>query len=239
MNSSDNNPAVEVGLSPQDSAELATPHFMRYYVKGGRYSHGQHGYIVSNANWDPYPLANDIESFTTALANLDVAVMLRIERFSSTLFTVIKPSDILNPEQLRGAGKALSDHYSPADIFQDIQGLANAVTPEGQAIEMTVEDLQAQTRIKVSHARAVVEDTFLLLGHDLENASYWLDIRHLQDPKRAFGNAPTLAWEAFRRVYPFEQDPALRPETPLGTIVTSFLKSNPASLFYPSGTAQF
>ena len=50
INSSDNNPAIRVGLAPQDSPELATPHFMRYYVKGGRYSHGQHGYIVSNAN---------------------------------------------------------------------------------------------------------------------------------------------------------------------------------------------
>jgi histidine ammonia-lyase len=238
INSSDNNPAIRVGLSPQDSAELATPHFMRYYVKGGRYSHGQHGYIVSNANWDPYPMANDIEAFTSALANLDVAVMLRIERFSSAFFTVIKPSDILNPEQLRTARVGFSG-YAPVDIFQDIQSLANPVTPEGQAIVATVEDLQAQTRIKLEHARAVVEDTFLLLGHDLEKASYWLDIRKLQDSKRTFGTAPTAAWSAFRKVVPFQQDPAQRPERPLGSIVSAFLKSNPASLFYPSGTGQF
>jgi histidine ammonia-lyase len=237
INSSDNNPAIQVGLSPQDSPELATPQFMRYYVKGGNYSHGQHGYIVSNANWDPYPLANDIESFTTALANLDVAVMLRIERFSSAFFTVIKPSDFLNPEQLRDA-EGFSG-YTPVDIFQDIQSLANPVTPEGQAIEMMIGDLQAQTRIKVARARAVVEDTFLLLGHDLEKASYWLDIRRLQNPKRVFGRAPTDAWNAFRKVVPFEQDPVQRPEKPVGTIVSSFLKSNPAGLFYPSGTSQF
>jgi histidine ammonia-lyase len=52
-NSSDHNPAVHVGVSPGDSWELATPQLMRYYVKGGPLSHGQHGYIVSNANWDP------------------------------------------------------------------------------------------------------------------------------------------------------------------------------------------
>jgi histidine ammonia-lyase len=56
-NSSDHNPAVNVGLSPQDSWELATPQLMRFFVKGGPHSHGQHGYIVSNANWDPYPMA--------------------------------------------------------------------------------------------------------------------------------------------------------------------------------------
>jgi len=55
-NSSDHNPAVNVGLSPTDSWELATPQLMRFFVKGGPHSHGQHGYIVSNANWDPYPM---------------------------------------------------------------------------------------------------------------------------------------------------------------------------------------
>jgi hypothetical protein len=55
----------------QDQPEL------RYYVKGGKESHGQHGFIFSNANWDPYPLGNQIEAFTIALANMDVAIMLR------------------------------------------------------------------------------------------------------------------------------------------------------------------
>ena len=51
-NSSDHNPAVHVGLSPQDSWELSTPQLMKYYVKGGKNSNGKHGYIVSNANWE-------------------------------------------------------------------------------------------------------------------------------------------------------------------------------------------
>jgi histidine ammonia-lyase len=238
INSSDNNPAVQVGLSPQDSPELATPHFLRYFVKGGKYSHGQHGYIVSNANWDPYPLANDVEGFTTALANLDVAVMLRIERFSNVFFTVVKPSDFLSDQQLLEATIGFTD-YTPADIFQDIQSLAMPVTPQGQALELTVEDLQAQTRLKLDHARGVVDDTFLLLGHDLETASYWMDIRRIQDPHRSFGKVSTDVWQAFRKELPFLQDPALRPRKPLGSIVSQFLKSNPASLFYPSGTARF
>ena len=238
INSSDNNPAVQVGLSPQDSPELATPHFLRYFVKGGKYSHGQHGYIVSNANWDPYPLANDVEGFTTALANLDVAVMLRIERFSNVFFTVVKPSDFLSDQQLLEATIGFTD-YTPADIFQDIQSLAMPVTPQGQALELTVEDLQAQTRLKLDHARGVVDDTFLLLGHDLETASYWMDIRRLQDPHRNFGKVSTDVWQTFRKELPFLQDPALRPRKPLGSIVSQFLKSNPAGQFYPSGTARF
>src|ERR1035437_7142436 len=75
-NSSDHNPAVSVGSNPQDSWELATPQLMRFFVKGGVHSRGRHGYIVSNANWDPFPMSNRIESFVIALANMDIAVML-------------------------------------------------------------------------------------------------------------------------------------------------------------------
>ena len=83
MNSSDHNPAVQVGASPADSWELATPQLSQFYVKGGPRNHHQHGYVFSNANWDPYPLANEIEAFSIALANMDVAVAQRMLRFTN------------------------------------------------------------------------------------------------------------------------------------------------------------
>jgi len=39
------------------------------------------------------PMANEIEAFTIALANMDTAVAQRMLRFTSTFFTVIAPSD--------------------------------------------------------------------------------------------------------------------------------------------------
>jgi histidine ammonia-lyase len=93
-NSSDHNPAVRVGVGPQDSWELGTPQMLKFYVKGGPHSHGQHGYIVSNANWDPYPMANKLENFIIGLANMDVAVMLRIDRFSSPFFTAVEATQV-------------------------------------------------------------------------------------------------------------------------------------------------
>jgi hypothetical protein len=56
MNSSDHNPVVAVGWSPEDSPELRTPWFMQYYVRGGPNNADckgkgcEHGYILSNAN---------------------------------------------------------------------------------------------------------------------------------------------------------------------------------------------
>src|SRR5580704_606240 len=96
MNSSDHNPAVRTDLSPQDSWELSTPQMMKFYVKGGKYSNGKHGYIVSDANWDPYPMANKLEDFVIGLANMDIAVSLRVDRFFNPFFTMADPAQVLH-----------------------------------------------------------------------------------------------------------------------------------------------
>lgn len=223
-NTSDHNPAVMVGLGPGDSWELATPQLMRFYVRGGELSHGEHGYIVSNANWDPYPMANRIEDFVIALANMDVAVMLRIERFRSPFFTGTKLSEIL-PEAERGFYD-----YSPVDLEQEVQTLTNPVAPLGSAIVGTVEDLQAQTRLKVQRARQAVDATLDLLGFDLLEGSAWMDARQRQDSSRAFGGPPTAAWVAFRKVMPLAGSTG--DHVPVATRVAAFLRTTPASTFY-------
>ncbi|HLQ08811.1 MAG TPA: aromatic amino acid ammonia-lyase [Steroidobacteraceae bacterium] len=236
-NTSDHNPAVHVGLGPQDSWELATPQMMKYFVKGGPYSHGQHGYIVSNANWDPYPMANKLENFVIALANMDVAIMLRIERFRSPFFTVISPSDVL-PQWVRH-----DSGYMPADLQQEIQGLTNPVAPSGSALETNVEDLQSQTRLKVQRARQAVSVTTDLLALDLLEAGLWLDVRNKQDPSRSFGSAATAAWLAFRKRVPPEEALANPPTESRQMIAAAFVKATPASTFYrgtnPPGVSQW
>jgi histidine ammonia-lyase len=225
-NSSDHNPAVHVGLGPQDSWELATPQMMRYYVKGGPHSHGQHGYIVSNANWDPYPMANRLESFVIALANMDVAIMLRIERFRSTFFTIVSVSDVLPRWSRHDSG------YLPSDLQQEVQSLTNPVAPFGSALETTVEDLQAQTRIKVQRARQAVSLTTDLLAVNLIEASLWLDVRKTQDPRRSFGEAPTAAWTAFRKRLPLDDDASKPVEVSRPMVAADFLVTNSATGFY-------
>jgi histidine ammonia-lyase len=225
-NSSDHNPAVNVGLGPGDSWELASPQLMRFYVKGGPHSHGQHGYIVSNANWDPYPLANKIENFVTALGNMDIAVMLRIERFRNPFFTDASLHELL-PE----ATRSFTD-FAPVDLEQDVQSVMNPVAPFGAAIVGTVEDLQGQTRIKVQRARVAVDTTFDLLAFDMMSAADWIDARRKQDPSRRFGAAPTAAQAAFRQRVPLKRDlTAPAPESEAQT-ATDFLKSTSAATFY-------
>jgi histidine ammonia-lyase len=237
MNSSDHNPAVRTDMSPGDSWDLSTPQMMKYYVKGGKNSHGKHGYIVSNANWDPYPMANKLEDFVIALANMDIAVSLRIDRFSNPFFTSTDPAKALNlpagsefAVYLAGGGG-----YTPVDLQQEIQSLTNPVAPSGAAIIGTVEDLQAQTRIKAYRVRQAVNTTFDLLGHDLLNAAFWMDVRKAQDASRNFGGAPTGALTAFRKVVPLLPVMDGSPMQPRPMTAVGFLKTTAAVKFYGSG----
>jgi histidine ammonia-lyase len=74
-----------------------------------------------------------------------------------------------------------------------------------------------------------------LLAFNLLTAIYWMDVRSAQNPSRNFGQAPTAAWAAFRKVLPWQQDPSQRPQVPYGIVAYEFLKSTPAATFYVAG----
>jgi histidine ammonia-lyase len=231
MNSSDHNPAVRVGASPGDSWELSTPQLAQFYVKGSARNHGQHGYIFSNANWDPYPMANEIEAFTIALANMDTAVAQRVIRFTSPFFTVAAASD----ESPGEPGRFHLTQGSELDVvalMQEIQGLINPVPPEGNALIQNVEDMQTQTRLKVTRARTAVEDTVELLAEDLLTGTYWLDLRKSQNSTRSFGTAPTALWNAFRTALPFNGVGSTTATQPIHEIAATFIRNNAAINFY-------
>jgi histidine ammonia-lyase len=247
MNSSDHNPAVTPGYSPSSSPELNTPWFLQYYVRGGPDNaacvgpgvggHGcQQGYILSNANWDPYPIDNEIEALTNALANIAVNDDLVPLRFENTFFTVIAANDPSLPaSQISNSAPGAAD-YTLADLLAEIQLLQNPVPAQGNSIVSTVEDLQAEGRIKVSRARLMVDDLTWLLGQDLLTATRWMNIRDIQGNtlglNRSFGAGPTAAWQAFRNVVPWQQTTP-RPDVPPGQLAYDFLQANPASRFYP------
>jgi histidine ammonia-lyase len=240
MNSSDHNPAVRVGAAPGDSWELATPQLAQFYVKGGAYSKGKHGYVLSNANWDPYPMANDVEAFTIALGNMDAAIAQRILRFSNPFFTITTAPP--------GMGGGFERELDSTVLMQEIQGLMNPVPPVGVGLVQTVEDLQAQSRLKLTRARAAIADTLELVADDLLTGSAWMDIRRSEHPDIEFGPVTTAVWTALRREVPAPSaaPAALATEgaadasrgRPTHELATAFLRAHSAETFYPASTRQ-
>lgn len=237
MNSSDHNPAVRVGASPTDSWELGTPQLAQFYVKGSPRNHGQHGFIFSNANWDPYPMANEIEAFTIALANMDSAIAQRMLRFTNTFFTVIAPSGE-SPGEPGRFHLTQGSEIDAVALMQEIQGLINPVPPEGNALIQNVEDMQTQTRLKVSRARTAVEDTVDLLAEDLLTGTFFLDLRKSQNPARTFGASPTAVWTAFRSTLPFNGIGPATATQPIHEVAATFIRSNAAAAFYPGNARE-
>jgi histidine ammonia-lyase len=106
----------------------------------------------------------------------------------------------------------------------------------GSALETTVEDLQAQTRLKAQRARQAVATTMDLLAIDLLEAGLWLDVRKAQDPQRSFGTGPTAAWHALRKSIPLEPDPVAPRAESDRTLAAAFIRTHPAAAFYSGAT---
>ena len=239
MNSTDHNPTVRPDVAPSDSWELATPQLMKYYVKGGKYSHGKHGYILSNSDWDPYPLVNDVEAVPVALVNLMVAVVQRMHRFEDTFFTVTDAAAVLKTRSGPGGasragggggGGAMADA-----LWQELKPLANPIPPDGVTADKGVGDLDAVPMLKLmrlEHAMNVSRD---ILAQDLLNAAFWMDIRKLEKPERTFGPGPNAVWTSYREVVPFRDNPSARPpEDSVENLTVRFLKTNAPGRFYSS-----
>jgi histidine ammonia-lyase len=144
---------------------------------------------------------------------------------------------VLTPEQLRLSPSLVEPYFAFMDVWAEIQNDAHGVTPEGNASDFGVADIEAYTRLKAERARQVVDLSTQLLAYDLLTATYWLDVRPAEDPKRDFAPASTAVWVAFRKVLPWQQEVDSRPDIPYGAVAYEFLKRTPAANFYAAGPA--
>jgi histidine ammonia-lyase len=62
-----------------------------------------------------------------------------------------------------------------------------------------------------------------------------LDVRKSQDPSRNFGDGPTAAWTAFRKIVPLLPDMEGVPTQSRPMAAAAFLKNTPASTFISGG----
>lgn len=224
INSSDHNPTTAVGALPNDWA-LDTPWVKQYYIDN---PNEVSGFVLSNANFEPIALSNDLESFSIAMAQMAAATAQRPQRLADPFFTVIKASDVLPPDVIAHAAPR-SGSYHTSDLISEIQQLANPVPAQGNALEGGVEDLQAFSRQKVSNAGKIVGNLKLLISEELLSNTYWMNVRAAQAPGRRFGEQTTAAWNALRTVIPWQA--SNRPPEPAVGIVARFIDEHPAETY--------
>lgn len=237
MNSTDHNPTARPGVSPEDSWELSTPHFMRYYIKGGKYSNGVDGYIFSNSNWHPYPLMNKIEAFSMAMMNFSVIQVQTINRFANDFFTVVTAEEVLNPDGdnriPRGARGGGSVHW----LWAEIQANAMPLTPDAVSGGEGVADISSVPLLRLSRANKALHAARELMASEMIVAAFWMDVRRVQNSDRRFGAAPTAVWQAVRQLVPMDDRSAEPATVSQLTQVAEFIRTTPASTFYDGGPA--
>ncbi|MDH3644906.1 MAG: aromatic amino acid ammonia-lyase, partial [Gammaproteobacteria bacterium] len=228
INSITSNPIIKAGTHPADSWELNTPWIKRYYVQPSATSEG--GYILGGSNFDNTPLANSVEQFVLALAQSQVATKERVQRFFDPFFTVITMTDL--PEKDRG-NAPLGDGFAMSDLTAELMSLASPVPAAGYWTESGIQDVQSFGRVKVVKARQAVDTALYLVANELLSATRWMDIRRVQSPGRSFGAAPTAAWQAWREISPWRQDPQVREQMESRRIMLPyrFIKDTPPTRF--------
>jgi hypothetical protein len=113
----------------------------------------------------------------------------------------------------------------------ELQVLVNPVPAQGNPLEQNVEDMEGFGRLKVARARLAVDDAMYLIGQELLSSTRWMNIRAVQRPGRSFGGPPAAAWQAFRTVVPWQQNPDDRPNVVPGELAYGFMRGNPAAQF--------
>jgi histidine ammonia-lyase len=119
-------------------------------------------------------------------------------------------------------------------LWQELKPLANPIPPDGVTADKGVGDLDAVPMLKLMRMRQALDVSRDILGQDLLNASFWMDVRRLEQPDRAFGPGPTAVLNEFRKTIPFRDPPAGQSAfVPRDDMAVIFLKSNAAVNFYP------
>jgi histidine ammonia-lyase len=121
-------------------------------------------------------------------------------------------------------------------LWQELKPLANPIPPDGVTADKGVGDLDAVPMLKLMRMRQALDVSRDMLGQDLLNAAFWMDVRKLENPERTFGPGPTSVLSDFRKVVPF-REPAAQPSfATRDDLAVNFLKTNsPATLY--SGNA--
>jgi hypothetical protein len=112
--------------------------------------------------------------------------------------------------------------------------LANPIAPDGVTADKGVGDLDAVPMLKLVRMRQALDVSRDMLGQDLLNAAFWMDIRMLENPDRNFGPGPTAVWTNFRKLVPFRETGTQASFITRDDIAVHFLGTNSPASFYPT-----
>lgn len=174
LNSSDDNPAVLVGIFPDKDA--TSTQIAKYVVMGNSKGKGKKnpkGMIIPTANYDPLYWVLDFEALGIALSHLSKISIARVFNFGSPAITNL--NQFLAPD---------SDSYgfgilqnTCLSIYTEIRSLSNPSSVDFLDVAGNIEDDATNAPFVIHQIDSIIDNLYYLLGIELFNAAQAVDLR--------------------------------------------------------------
>jgi histidine ammonia-lyase len=224
INSSDDNPAVILGIRPDADAAVKV---RAYYVECDSGSDLQgcadkpYGAVIPTANFDPLPWVVPLQTTSLALGHVSRAAVARITRISQPEFTGL--SRFLTPELDKTLGFS-AIHQTFAALDAEIQGLISPVSTQTLWTVVDIDDIATSSLDAANRLQRIVDSVFPIFGIELLHAAQAIDLRRREYPSLKIGAGSSYYYQGLRSRVPFlDRD---RPLTPDIAAATSWLRSS-------------
>jgi histidine ammonia-lyase len=192
LNSSDDNPAVLVDVTPPPGVSAVV---RSYYVQEGDLS----GAVMPTANFEPMSWVVDLEGLGIALRHVSSASVQRMTRLGTSsmtgLTTFLAPND---------TAMALAEvQYPYLALDAENRALSQPVSADAATAAGGIEDVASNAPLVVDRVARMVDNLYTIVGMELMHAAQAVDLRRHATPSLALGRQTARLHDAYRRVVPF------------------------------------
>jgi histidine ammonia-lyase len=201
LNSSDDNPGVDVGVKPDSDLWQAR----RSYLQG----RNVYGAVLPNANFEPLPFVLAFEQTGIALAHGSLASAERIVKLNDPHFTHL--SRFLGTDHTLHAFGAMEK--PPLALAQANKALAMPVSMDFLPAAGDIEDIATNAPEVIRHVRTEIGNSFQLTGIELISAAQAVQLRQQQGTGFMLSPQTQALLDALRKTVPFrDSDVPFTPE---------------------------
>lgn len=200
VNSSDDNPAVVVGIEP---AKNTPAQVAKYYLDAGHIK----GAIFPTSNFEPLPVVLKLENLGIALSHVSRNAAMRCLRLVDPHFTHL--SRFLAADDVAINFGAIGKPFVALDA--ENRELANPVSQDVIPLAGNIEDTGTNSMRVADRLSKMVDNLYYVYGLELFHAAQAIDLR-MREGKIALGKGTGAMFTAYRKQVSFvEKD---RPFTP-------------------------
>nr|WP_240057405.1 aromatic amino acid ammonia-lyase [Paraburkholderia azotifigens] len=210
LNSSDDNPGVNVGVKPESDLWQAR----RSYLQGK----DVYGAVLPNANFEPLPFVLAFERTAIALAHGSLASAERIVKLNDPHFTHL--SRFLGTDHTLHAFGAMEK--PPLALAATNKALAMPVSMDFLPAAGDIEDIATNAPEVLRRLRTQIDNSFQLTGIELISAAQAVQLRQQKDTRFTLSPQTQMLLDALRKTVPFRD--ADLPFTPQFQAASTLLK---------------